>query len=253
MSPVRSFVTLQVSLLLLLALLCQASLNCVSPAPGVHDEPVSAADENATSLSSPGSVIACWQIKGKIEEASAIALKLRETTWDEFAMIGWSSPLPGMCAVTPQGYTYRDSERWTALSHTLPAPATSDPLVVSCSRCLVLANEICGNSLVGGLLKQESISDNATLSGRRKALAVLKDALSAAQYQAVSRGVIVKNAIFVPVERHFDATEEEIAGKYRARFSSKAARFIEMHEQAAATLFEAEQMLTRLGYGDTGR
>jgi hypothetical protein len=188
----------------------------------------------------------CHRVIAEIESARDISVELQSIGWTEFSNIGWSSPLPGMCAVTPQGYTYRDSDRWTSLADYLPPPLTARALVTSCNNCLELAGSICRDKAVAG----KGGADNDTAKLRMNSWKQLEDALAAAEFSARNRATLVKSSVFSPVEAHFRSTDEGIRQLFYPSFKNKSARFLELHSSLADKLGAARQivsLLTRSG------
>ena len=184
----------------------------------------------------------CHRVIAEIESARDISVELQSIGWTEFSNIGWSSPLPGMCAVTPQGYTYRDSDRWTSLADYLPPPLTARALVTSCNNCLDLANSICRDKAV----PVNGQADNDTAKLRMNSWKQLEDALTAAEFSARNRATLVKSSVFAPVEAHFSSTDEGIKQLFYLPFKDKSARFLELHNSLADRLGAARQVVSLL-------
>jgi hypothetical protein len=187
----------------------------------------------------------CARVIAEIESARVISIELQSFGWNEFSNIGWSSPEQGMCAVTPQGYTYRDSSLWTSLADNLPPPSTARTLTTSCDNCLGLANAICRDRIFSG----DSGADNATVNLRLNSWKRLEVALTAAEFSARNRGLLVKSAVFAPVEGHFSSTEEDVRQAYYPLYSEKSAKFIALHERLADRLGAARQVVSGLTGG----
>jgi len=184
----------------------------------------------------------CSRIIAEIESARDISMELQSFGWKEFSDIGWSSPEQGMCAVTPQGYTYRDSGLWTSLADSLPPALTARTLTTSCDNCLELANAICRDKA----LTADGGADNATLNLRLNSWKRLESALSAAEFSARNRGTLVKSAVFAPVEGHFSSTDEDVRQAYYPSYREKSAKFILLHESMADKLGAARRVVSGL-------
>jgi hypothetical protein len=187
----------------------------------------------------------CGRVIAEIESARVISIELQSFGWKEFSDIGWSSPEQGMCAVTPQGYTYRDSGLWTSLADYLPPPLTARTLTTSCDNCLGLANAICRDKT----FTADGGADNTTLNLRLNSWKRLEAALTAAEFSARNRGVLVKSAVFARVEGHFSSTEEDVRQAYYPLYSEKSAKFIDLHERMADRLGAARQVVSGLTGG----
>lgn len=185
---------------------------------------------------------ACAQVIAEIESARDLSIELQSFGWKEFSNIGWSSPEQGMCAVTPQGYTYRDSGLWTSLADYLPPPLTARTLTTSCDNCLDLANAICRDKS----LTANGEADNGTVKLRLDSWKRLEAALKAAEFSARNRGTLVKSAVFAPVEGHFSSTDEDVRQAYYPLYSEKSAKFILLHERMADKLGAARQVVSGL-------
>jgi hypothetical protein len=184
----------------------------------------------------------CGRVIAEIESARVISVELQAFGWKEFSNIGWSSPEQGMCAVTPQGYTYRDSGLWTSLADNLPPPLTASTLTTSCDNCLALANAICRDKT----FTADGGADNTTLNLRLDSWKRLEAALAAAEFSARNRGRLVKSAVFAPVEGHFSSTGEDVRQAYYPLYSEKSAKFIVLHESMADKLGAARQVVSGL-------
>ncbi|MCX5994004.1 MAG: hypothetical protein NT177_07305 [Chloroflexi bacterium] len=184
----------------------------------------------------------CGRVIAEIESARYVSIELQSFGWKEFSNIGWSSPEQGMCAVTPQGYTYRDSGLWTSLADYLPPQVTARTLTTSCDNCLDLANTICRDKT----LTAYSRADNATVNLRLNSWKRLEAALTAAEFSARNRGTLVKSAVFAPVEGHFSSTDEDIRQAYYPLYREKSAKFILLHERMADKLGAARQVVSGL-------
>jgi hypothetical protein len=209
--------------------------------PGVKTSP--GIDAAGTSMEQSDT---CTRVIAEIESARDLSIELQSFGWKEFSDIGWSSPLPGMCAVTPQGYTYRDSDLWTSLADYLPPPLTARPLTTACDNCLDLANAICRDKT----LIDNGQADNDTIKLRNNSWKQLESALAAAEFSARNRGTLVKAAVFAPVEGHFSSTDEGTRQLYHTLFKEKSAKFLGLHNSLADRLGAARQvvsLLTRSG------
>lgn len=184
----------------------------------------------------------CPRVIAEIQAARDISIELQSIGWKEFSSIGWSSPLPGMCAVTPQGYTHRDSDRWTSLADYLPPPLTARALVTSCNNCLDLANSICRDKAV----PVNGQADNYTAKLRMNSWKQLEDALTAAEFSARNRATLIKSSVFAPVEAHFSNSDEGIRQLYYSPFKDKSARFLKLHNSLADRLGAARQVVSLL-------
>jgi hypothetical protein len=184
--------------------------------------------------------VTCPRVIADIESARGLSIELQSFGWKEFSNIGWSSPLPGMCAVTPQGYTYRDSDLWTSLADYLPPPLTASPLTTACDNCLDLANAICRDKTV----TDNNQADSDAIKLRLNSWKRLESALAAAEFSARNRGTLVKSAVFAPVEGHFSSTDEGIRQLYYPLFKEKSAKFLGLHNSMADRLGAARQAIS---------
>jgi len=184
----------------------------------------------------------CGLVIAEIESARVISIELQSFGWKEFAGIGWSSPEQGMCAVTPQGYTYRDSGLWTSLADYLPPPLTAGTLTTSCDNCLELANAICRDKS----FTADGGADNTTPNLRLNSWKRLEAALAAAEFSARNRGTLVKSAVFAPVEGHFSSTGEDVRQAYYPLYREKSAKFMALHEKMADKLGAARRVVSGL-------
>jgi len=184
----------------------------------------------------------CARVIAEIESARDLSIELQSFGWEEFSLIGWSSPEQGMCAVTPQGYTYRDSGRWTSLADYLPPPLTAMTLTTACNNCLDLANAICRDKAVTA----NGQADNNTVKKRLDSWKRLEAALAAAAFSASNRVTLVKSAVFAPVEGHFSSTDEDIRQSFYPSYREKSVKFIVLHEKMAEKLGAARQLVSGL-------